>query len=51
MLSSLEKQVNFIQIGSHNFNSYENNSQQERRPSLVDVLSICAENRQTIPTD
>ncbi|XP_022858826.1 uncharacterized protein LOC111379639 [Olea europaea var. sylvestris] len=34
MLTSSEEQVNFIQNSSSNFNSYGNNFQQERRPSL-----------------
>ncbi|XP_022877019.1 uncharacterized protein LOC111395266 [Olea europaea var. sylvestris] len=38
MLTSLEEQVNFIQISSRNFNSYGNNFPQERRPSLGEMF-------------
>ncbi|XP_022849795.1 uncharacterized protein LOC111371859 [Olea europaea var. sylvestris] len=38
MLTSSEKQVNFIQNSSHNFNSYCNNFQQEKRPSLGEMF-------------
>ncbi|XP_022893731.1 uncharacterized protein LOC111408160 [Olea europaea var. sylvestris] len=38
MLTSSEERVNFIQNSSRNFNSYENNFQQERKPSLGDMF-------------
>ncbi|XP_022852885.1 uncharacterized protein LOC111374444 [Olea europaea var. sylvestris] len=38
MLTSSEEQVNFIQNNSRNFNSYGNNFQQERRPSLGEIF-------------
>ncbi|XP_022852768.1 uncharacterized protein LOC111374346 [Olea europaea var. sylvestris] len=38
MLTSSEEQVNFIQNNSRNFNSYGNNFQQERRPSLGEMF-------------
>ncbi|XP_022872211.1 uncharacterized protein LOC111391272 [Olea europaea var. sylvestris] len=38
MLTSSEEQVNFIQNSSRNFNSYGNNFQQERRPSLGEMF-------------
>ncbi|XP_022863487.1 uncharacterized protein LOC111383603 [Olea europaea var. sylvestris] len=38
MLTSSEEQVNFIQNSSRNFNSYSNNFQQERRPSLGEMF-------------